>query len=41
MKVTAKNVTFDVYEQDEEVRAILHKYGVTPSDVAEEKLDEL
>lgn len=41
MKVTAKNVTFDVYEQDDDVRAILHKYGVTPSHVAEDKLDEL
>lgn len=41
MKVTAKNVTFDIYEQDDAVRAILHKYGVTPSDVAEDKLDEL
>lgn len=40
-KVIAKNVTFDIYDLDDEVRAILNKYGVTPDDVANNRLDEL
>lgn len=41
MKHTVKDVTFDIYEKDNEVRAVLNKYGVTPADVANNKLDEL
>lgn len=41
MKHTVKDVTFDIYEKDEEVRAILHKYWLTPSDVANNRLEEM
>ena len=41
MKHNVKDVTFDLYDQDEDVRAILNKYWVLPMHVAENKLDEL
>ena len=40
-KIIAKDVTFDIYDLDEEVRAVLNKYWVTPDDVANNRLDEL
>ena len=40
-KAIAKDVTFDIYDSDDEVRAILNKYWVTPADVANNRLDEL
>lgn len=40
-KAIAKDVAFDIYDSDDEVRAILNKYGVTPDDVANNRLDEL
>ena len=40
-KAIAKDVTFDIYDSDEEVRAVLNKYWVTPADVANNRLDEL
>lgn len=41
MKATIKDVTFDIYDKDDDVRAILEKYGVLPTHVIENKLDEL
>ena len=39
--VCADKVVFDMYRCEPEVRAIIEKYGVTPKDVADGKMDEL
>jgi hypothetical protein len=39
--VCADKVVFDMYKCEPEVRAIIEKYGVTPKDVADGKMDEL
>lgn len=41
VKENLKEVKFDLYEENEDVRKILEKYWVLPHHVAEGKLDEL
>lgn len=41
IKENIKDVTFDMYDKDDDVRAILNKYWVQPYHVAEDKLDKL
>ena len=40
-KVNADNVVFDMYTTNTEAWAIIAKYGLSPKDVAEGKMDEL
>ena len=40
-KDLVKDVTFDMYTCDEEVRVIMEKYGVTPKHVANKTMEEL
>ena len=39
--VCADKVVFDMYRCEPEVKAIIEKYGITPKDVADGKMDEL
>lgn len=39
--VCADKIVFDLYNCEPEVKAIIEKYGITPKDVADDKMDEL
>lgn len=39
--ISADMVKFDMYKCDPEVKAVIEKYGLSPKDVAEDKMSEL
>ena len=39
--ISADMIKFDVYRCEPEVRAVIEKYGISPKDVAEDRISEL
>lgn len=39
--ISADTIKFDMYHCEPEVRAVIEKYGISPKDVAEDKMPEL